>query len=73
MSDSATQSTVSHCPCVHGSSVHGILQKRILEWVAIPFPGIKPRSLALQADSSLSKYIYVYIYNEILLLRWHWW
>ena len=34
-----------------GSSVHGILQARILEWVAIPFsrrsshPGIKPESL----------------------------
>ena len=39
-------------------TVHGILQARILEWVAVPFfrgfpnPGIKPRSLALQADSS---------------------
>ena len=37
-----------------GSSVHGILQTRILEWVAIPFsghlpdPGIKPQSPALQ-------------------------
>ena len=37
--------------------VHGILQARILEWVAIPSPGdlpnpgIKPRSPALQADS----------------------
>ena len=37
--------------------VHGILQARILEWVAIPFSRdlpsleIKPRSLALQADS----------------------
>ena len=36
-----------------GSSVLGILQARILEWVAIPFsrdvpdPGIKPRSPAL--------------------------
>ena len=44
-----------------GSSIHGILQARILEWVAIPFssdlpdPGIKPRSLALQADSLLSE------------------
>ena len=34
-----------------GSSVHGILQARILEWVAVPFsgdlpdPGIKPVSL----------------------------
>ena len=44
-----------------GSSVHGILQARILEWVAIsspgdlPNPGIKPRSPALQADSSPSE------------------
>ena len=41
-------------PC---SSVHGILQARILEWVVtsspgdLPEPGIKPRSPALQADS----------------------
>jgi len=40
-----------------GSSVHGILQVRILEWVAVPFsrgssnPGVKPRSPALQVDS----------------------
>ena len=39
-----------------GSSVHGILQARILEWVAIPIsrgssqPGIKPGFPALQAD-----------------------
>ena len=39
-----------------GSSVHGILQARILEWVAVPHPRdlsdpeIKPGSLALQAD-----------------------
>ena len=41
----------------HGHTVHGILQARILEWVAIPspgdlpYPGIKPRSPALQVDS----------------------
>ena len=39
----------------HG--LYGILQAKILDWVAIPFsrelpnPGIKPRSPALQADS----------------------
>ena len=44
-----------------GSSVHGILQARILEWVAIPSPGdllnpgIEPRSLTLPADSLSSK------------------
>ena len=38
-----------------GSSVHGILQARILEWVPslgdLPDSGIKPGSPALQADS----------------------
>ena len=40
-----------------GSPVHGVLQARMLEWVAIPFsgdlpnPGVEPRSPALQADS----------------------
>jgi len=39
-----------------GSSVHEILQARMLEWVAFPFsrdlpdPGIDSRSPALQAD-----------------------
>ena len=38
-------------------TVYGILQARILEWLAFPFsrelpnPGIEPRSLALQVDS----------------------
>ena len=44
-----------------GSSVHGIFQARVLEWVAIsssgdlPDPVIEPGSSALQADSLLSK------------------
>ena len=38
-----------------GSSVHGILQARILEWGDLPHPGIKLRSPALQADSLPSK------------------
>ena len=51
----STELCVDHSP--PGSSVHGILQARILEWVAVPFssrfshPGIKPGSPALQADS----------------------
>ena len=42
-------------------SVHGIIQARILQWVAFPSPGdlsdpgIEPRSPALQADSLLSE------------------
>ena len=38
-------------------TVHGILQVRILEWVAFPFsgdlpnPGIEPRSPTVQVDS----------------------
>ena len=44
-----------------GSSVLGISQARILEWVVFSFsrgsydPGIEPGSLALQADSLLSE------------------
>ena len=44
-----------------GSSVHGILQARILQWVAISFsgdlpnPGIEPSSSSLQMDSLLSE------------------
>ena len=44
-----------------GSSVHGILQARIMEWVAIsspgdlPDPGIELRSPALQADSLMTE------------------
>ena len=43
------------------SSAHGILQSRILEWVAIlssrdlPDPGIQPRPPTWQADSLLSE------------------
>ena len=46
---------------VDGSSVHGILQERILEWVAIlspgnlPNPGIEPRSSTLRADTLTSE------------------
>ena len=65
-----------------GSSVLGILQARILEWVAIPFfressdPGIEPRSPALQIESLLSEppgkpYVYTSIntsvYNPLYL------
>ena len=32
-------------------TVHGILQARILEWVAVPNPGIKSKSPTLQAES----------------------
>ena len=44
-----------------GSSIHGILQTRVLEWVAfpspedLPNPGIKPGSPALLADALLSE------------------
>ena len=53
MSDSVTPMDCS----LPGSSVHGILQARILKWVAIHFskgfpdPGIEPESPALQVDS----------------------
>ena len=54
-----TQSFLTLCDPMD-CTVHGILQARILEWVAIsssllqgdlPNPGIKPRSPALQVNS----------------------
>ena len=50
------QSCTTFCDSMY-DTVHGILQARILEWVLsllqgnLPNPGIKARSLALQADS----------------------
>ena len=60
-------------------TVHGILQARILEWVALPspgyfpYPGIEPRSLTLQADSLPAeppgKYFSMsYIFDPICIL-----
>ena len=59
------QSCLSLCDSMDcsppGSSVRGILQARILEWVAIlfsrdlPNPGIEPRSSGLQTGSLLSE------------------
>ena len=46
------QSCLTLCDCVD-YTVHGILQARILEWVAVPFSrgSSQPRSPAFQADS----------------------
>ena len=59
------QSCLTLCDPVHcslpGSSIHEILQARILEWVAISFsgdlpdPGIEPGSPALQTDTLTSE------------------
>ena len=58
-------------------TVHGILQARILEWVAVPSsrgssqPGIKPRSPTLQADSlpAESSYEHRCVINYFLSLK----
>ena len=53
------------------SSAHGILQARILEWVAIPFsrgssdPGIEPGSPALQAYCFT-----IWATREVIPMRW---
>ena len=55
-SESESRWVISDSLRPHGI-VHGILQARILEWVAIPvsrdlpYPGIEPRSPTLQVDS----------------------
>ena len=60
-----TQSCLTLCNLMNcslpDSSVHGILQARILEWLLfpspgdLPNPGLEPGSPVLQADSLLSK------------------
>ena len=60
-----TQSCPTFCDPMdcspQGSSIHGILQGRIVELVTfpspgnLPNPGIKPRSPTLQADSLLAE------------------
>ena len=62
-----------------GSSVHGILQEKLLEWIAFPFSrdlpnsGIKPGFPALQADSLPSeppvKPIAIRDWSEKILLQ----
>ena len=53
--------SVSHSVVSDSLWLHGILQARILEWLAIPFsrdlsdPGIEPGSLIFQADSLQSE------------------
>ena len=74
------------CDPMDCSSVHGIFQARVLEWVAISFsrassqPGIEPRSPALQADSLPTElqgkifniYFYLLIFIWLLqVLLWH--
>ena len=53
-----------------GSSVHRILQVRLLEWLPsspenLPYPGIEPGSPKLQAESLPSEPQYIDIYNLI--------
>ena len=62
---SVSQSCVTLCTAMDcnlsGSSIHGIFQARVLEWVAISFsrgfshPAIEPRSPELQPDTLLSE------------------
>ena len=63
------------------SSVHGILQARILEWVAIsssgdlPDPGIEPASLTsptlaggfFTTSTTWEAYIYIYMFKQMVL------
>ena len=55
-------------------TVHGILQARILEWVAFPFsrwspnPGIEPRSAALQTDSLPAEPQGILAYKSIVFI-----
>ena len=78
-----TQSCLTLCDpmdcSLPGASVHGIVQARVLEWVAIsyyrtsPDPGMELRSPALQVDSLLTepagKLYITHIHNNCKLYR----
>ena len=57
MATGVSTTKVKVAQCVAHGEFHGILQARILEWVAFPFsrgssqPGIEPKSPALQVAS----------------------
>ena len=64
-----------------GPSVHGILQAKILKWIAIPFskgdlpdPGIESKSSVLQADSLHLSHtaILCYIWKQISVQAIEW-
>ena len=61
-----------------GSSIHGIFQARVMEWVAISFsrdlpgPGIEPRSPTLQADAFTiwaTREAPIWILNYVLITK----
>ena len=80
MSELVSQSYLTLCNSTDcsppGFSVHGILQARILEWIAMPSPGdlltqtLSPRSPAFQTDSlpSPSQGSLVFIY--FISIQW---
>ena len=55
-----------------GSSIHGILQARVLEWVAISFPnpGTVPGCPALQGDALTSEPPGKSIHPLVPILNW---
>ena len=65
--------------CLPGSSVHGILQARIQEWVAIPFsrgpsqPRDRTRVSTLQADSLPSEPQGKQKLNQPFIMDQHYW
>ena len=79
MKELVTQSCLTLCDPIDcsppGSAVHGILQARILEWVALssppgnlPNPGIEPRSPASQAITG--RFPIFPINQQLLFSRW---
>ena len=51
-----------------GSSVHGIFQARVLEWGAIAFSDLSPKSLLICDDLFLSSIIFMLAMNGQFIL-----
>ena len=56
-----------HCVAHQAPSVHGILQARILEWTAIPFPGDLPDPRIELACPTSNRHWQAGLYHKQLL------
>ena len=61
-----TPSNPMYCS-LPGSSVHGILQARVLEWVAIVFSNNKPLDTAKKRKQKKKKFLFLLEVNKVSL------
>ena len=69
---------VQSCPTVPdpmdcippGSSIHGLFQARVLEWVAVPFSVCVYREVQISSDCEVILQVMHYIFSDIAIIRY---